>query len=81
MSKIPLAGPFRRPVRLALAAAVLAGALALAVPAAQAQYFGRNKIQYEAFDWHILKTEHFDVYYYPEAQTLAEHGAHFAEEV
>ncbi|HLT48301.1 MAG TPA: BamA/TamA family outer membrane protein [Rubricoccaceae bacterium] len=71
----------RRLARLAPAAVVLAGALAVAVPGAQAQYFGRNKIQYEHFDWHVLKTEHFDVYYYPEAQTLAEHGAHFAEEV
>lgn len=50
----------------------------------QAQYgyhFGRNKIQYEDFDWHVLKTEHFDIYYYPEMQELAENGAHFAEEV
>lgn len=50
----------------------------------QAQYgyhFGRNKIQYQNFDWHVLKTEHFDVYYYTEMQELAEHGAYFAEEV
>ncbi len=50
---------------------------------ASAQYwfhFGRNKIQYENFDWHVLKTEHFDVYFYPEMQELAEHGAAFAEE-
>lgn len=43
-------------------------------------YFGRNKIQYKDFDWTVLKTEHFDVYFYPEMQTLAEHGAAFAEE-
>ena len=48
---------------------------------AQYFYFGRNKIQYEDFDWAVLKTEHFDVYYYPEMQELAEHGAFFAEEV
>ena len=55
----------------------------LLVLPAQAQYgfhFGRNKIQYENFDWHVLKTEHFDIYYYSEMQTLAEHGAAFAEE-
>ena len=50
-------------------------------PTAEAQYFGRNKIQYDRFDWHVLETEHFDIYYYPEAQALAEHGAHFAEEI
>lgn len=43
-------------------------------------YFGRNKVQYTDFDWHILKTEHFDIYYYPEMEALAEHGAAFAEE-
>ncbi|MFO7445749.1 MAG: hypothetical protein R6W90_05245 [Ignavibacteriaceae bacterium] len=31
-----------------------------------AQYFGRNKIQYENFDFRILETDHFDIYYYPE---------------
>ena len=39
---------------------VCLGCLLLPV-CAQAQYnyyFGRNKIQYEDFDWHILKTEH-----------------------
>ncbi len=52
--------------------------------AASAQFyelhFGKNKIQYERFDWHVLQTEHFDIYYYPEMQALAEHGAFFAEE-
>src|SRR5436309_14529083 len=43
-------------------------------------YFGRNKVQYTDFDWHVLKTEHFDVYYYPEMKGLAERGAFFAEE-
>jgi len=42
-------------------------------------YFGRNKIQYDNFEWKILKTEHFDVYFYPEMQELAEIGAAFAE--
>ena len=47
-----------------------------------AQYhFGRNKIQYDDFDWQVLKTEHFDVHYYPEMKDLAEHGAFFAEEI
>jgi hypothetical protein len=43
-------------------------------------YFGRNKIQYNKFDWHILKTEHFDIYYYPQMRNLAEIGAAQAEE-
>lgn len=42
-------------------------------------YFGRNKIQYDHFDWKIMRTEHFDVYFYPEMQELAEIGAAIAE--
>lgn len=47
---------------------------------AQFTYFGRNKVQYEKFNWQVLKTEHFDIYYYPEITTIAEIGARFAEE-
>lgn len=43
-------------------------------------YFGQNKVQYTEFDWHVLKTEHFDIYYYPEMLDLAERGAFLAEE-
>ncbi len=43
-------------------------------------YFGRNKVQYTDFSWHVLKTTHFDIYYYPEMKDLAERGAAFAEE-
>jgi hypothetical protein len=46
---------------------------------AQFYYFGRNKVQYTNFDWHVLRTEHFDIYYYPEMKDLAERGAAFAE--
>jgi Tol biopolymer transport system component len=46
----------------------------------QGFYFGRNKIQYTQFNWHILKTEHFDIYYYPEMLDIAEKGAKFAED-
>ncbi len=53
---------------------LLLGALlvALALPAgdavAQYSYFGKNKVQYESFDWHIYRAPHFDVYYYPEEE-------------
>lgn len=59
----------------------LATLLALPALGQYGYHFGRNKIQYDDFDWNILKTEHFDIYYYPEMQELAEHGAFFAEEV
>ncbi|RPI70334.1 MAG: hypothetical protein EHM47_12290, partial [Ignavibacteriales bacterium] len=47
----------------------------------QFYYFGRNKVQYEKFDWKILKTEHFDIYYYDEMLDVAEIGATYAEEI
>ncbi|MEW5800384.1 MAG: hypothetical protein AB1728_15405 [Bacteroidota bacterium] len=47
---------------------------------AQFYYFGHNKVQYTEFDWQILRTEHFDIYYYPEMKELATQGAFFAEE-
>lgn len=54
----------------------------IAAHCAQAQFFwfGRNKVQYTEFRWHVLKTTHFDIYYYPEMKELAERGASFAEE-
>lgn len=44
------------------------------------EYFGTNKVQYTHFDWRILETEHFEIYYYPEMRDLAERSAGMAEE-
>ena len=55
----------------ALLALVVAGLWSAPV---HAQYFGRNKVQYEKFDWRILKTDHFDMYFYP-AESLKVHDA------
>ncbi|MDQ7065246.1 MAG: DPP IV N-terminal domain-containing protein [candidate division KSB1 bacterium] len=61
--------------------AILISLLLLLPQAALSQYyFGRNKVQYDNFDWRILKTRHFDIYYYPEMRELAEIGAAYAEE-
>src|SRR6266545_723191 len=38
--------------------------LLLFASSANAQYFGRNKVQWEHFNFKVLKTEHFDIYYY-----------------
>lgn len=42
-------------------------------------HFGRNKVQYDNFDWKILKTEHFDIYYYNDCLDIAKMGAAIAE--
>ena len=43
-------------------------------------YFGRNKIQYENFDWRILKTNHFHIYYYNEEEDIARIAAQILED-
>jgi Tol biopolymer transport system component len=44
-----------------------------------AQYFGRNKVQYTRFDFKVIQTEHFDVYYYDRERTAALDAARMAE--
>jgi len=46
---------------------------------AQYHYFGRNKVQYTDFDWQVMHTEHFNIYFYPEMADVAEIGAAVAE--
>jgi Tol biopolymer transport system component len=45
----------------------------------EAQYFGRNKVQYQKFDWRVLKTEHFDIYFYRGEQQAAADAARISE--
>ena len=64
-----------RSLTVVLAALILMGS---AVPS-NAQYFGRNKVQYERFDFKVLTTEHFDIYYYPEEAAAVQLAARMAE--
>jgi Tol biopolymer transport system component len=55
-------------------------ALLLSLPGLlSAQYFGRNKVQYTDFDFKVIQTEHFDVYYYDRERTSALDAARMAE--
>ncbi|MBW8838338.1 MAG: hypothetical protein JF602_00565, partial [Gemmatimonadetes bacterium] len=66
--------------RFGLLVGVLA-ALATGPGAAEAQYFnfGQNKIQYRRLDWHVLRGEHVDLYYYPAEGELAPAALAYAE--
>jgi Tol biopolymer transport system component len=73
-------------IRAYRALARLSGPLALAstlvalVPATlAAQYFGRNKVQYESFDFRILHTDHFDIHWYPAESLATADAARMAE--
>ena len=45
-----------------------------------AQSFGQNKVQYKEFDWSLISSPNFDVYYYGEDTQLAEFTAEVSEE-
>ncbi|HEX8431569.1 MAG TPA: hypothetical protein VF625_09785, partial [Longimicrobium sp.] len=67
-----------RAVRWAVALCVgAAAALAHPSPAA-AQYFGRNQVQYRTFDFRIMRTARFDIYFYPEEEAAARDAARYA---
>ena len=54
-------------------------ALVAALPAwASAQYFGANKVQYKTFAFEVLKTEHFDIYFYPSERAGVDIAARMA---
>src|ERR1044071_7462660 len=48
-------------------------------PRAEAQYFGRNKVQWENFDFKVLQTEHFDIYYYEQEADVVQDIARMSE--
>ena len=64
----------RRPTSLLALLAVL-----LLPAAVHGQYFGQNKVQYTRFDFRVLETEHFDVYYYEAERQAAYDVARMAE--
>jgi Tol biopolymer transport system component len=43
------------------------------------QYFGRNKVQYERFNFKTLQTDHFDIMFYPEAEEAVDDAARMLE--
>jgi Tol biopolymer transport system component len=57
----------------------LLAAAAPDVARAQVGYFGQNKVQYRTFDFHVLKTAHFDVYYYTKEEDAARMAGRMAE--
>ncbi|MBC8145221.1 MAG: peptidase S9, partial [bacterium] len=59
--------------------AIVAIAFIAIASSASAQYFGRNKVQYENFDFKVLSTEHFDIHYYPEEEAAVRDAARMAE--
>jgi len=72
-------GGARASPRAGGAVALLAVALLSLLPEPALAQFGRNKLQYEVFDFKILRTAHFDIYYYPREREAALDAARMAE--
>jgi hypothetical protein len=66
-------------MNLRLTSIILTLAIFGGAAAADAQYFGRNKVQYEDFDFKVKSTEHFEIYFYPEEAAAVELAARMAE--
>jgi len=66
--------------RLPAASTVLLLVLSILVaPTAEAQYFGKNRVQYEEFDFKTLETEHFVFHFYPAEEAAIRDVARMAE--
>jgi WD40-like Beta Propeller Repeat len=63
-------------IRAMTLAFALSGALSASL---SAQYFGSNKVQYDRFDFQVLPTSHFDIYYYSDEAEATKIAARLAE--
>ncbi len=59
--------------------AVLGVVTLAAVTPLHAQYFGRNKVRYEKFEFRVLETPHFDIHFYPAESLVTADAARMAE--
>jgi Tol biopolymer transport system component len=71
--------PTRILERLRWSALVLLGAQVFSAPLLHAQYFGRTKVQYENFKFHVMRSPHFDIHFYPEEAQVTADAARMAE--
>ncbi|RME01915.1 MAG: hypothetical protein D6814_00595 [Calditrichaeota bacterium] len=55
------------------------GSIILISAPVYAQGFGKNKIQYHAYNWKFIQTEHYDIYFYGDGLPAAKFAAAVAE--
>ncbi len=65
--------------RLSLILIAFLTLIGLAFNQAYAQYFGQNNVIYRNFNFKLLKTKHFDIYYYPAEERGVADAARMAE--
>ena len=67
---------------LILTLAVFLLGIAPAITSAQTPYvpyFGKNRVKYDKFNWHIYESEHFEIYFYPEIESHLERVTSYLE--
>jgi hypothetical protein len=64
---------------ICVAAAWAARPLPAAAQTPFVPYFGQIPPHYDRFDWHIYKTDHFEIWYYPSVEPHLERVASYAE--
>ena len=72
-------GSVRKSVWTAVGIGVLLVAGLFAPEPVRGQYFGRNKVQYESFDFKTLETPNYRILYYPESQAVIVDAGRMAE--
>ena len=55
-------------------------ACVISLPHANAQYFGKNKVNYKNFEWYYFSTEHFRILYYEGGLDIARIAARILED-
>jgi Tol biopolymer transport system component len=68
-----------RPARGLSLAVVACGAVLADLSPAAGQYFGRQKVQYDRFDWRVLDTQRFEIHYYPPMEVVTQDAARKVE--
>ena len=69
----------QRKLYLALAWGAGLAVAAIAPGRLEAQYFGRNKVVYDDFKFRVMRSEHFDIYFYPAESAAVADAARMAE--
>ncbi len=64
---------------MTLRSILLLSLLAVLPATASAQYFGQNRVKYEKFEFEIIHTQHFDIYFYPREREASLDAGRMAE--
>lgn len=65
--------------RFSSALLIITIALGVTRPVGAQEYFGQNRVRYRTMDFKVLRTEHFDIYYYEDEAKAVDMVGRMAE--